>query len=68
MVESAWMTLVTTVRQRLLEVPSVFVGNEAVRVRKEIFKALEELTTAELPENFYRVETEKSDTHENDDE
>ena len=69
MVESAWRGIVATIRQRLLEVPSAVAGSDAKlseRIRKEISTALEDLSKAELPNDFSETETEKMDTDEND--
>jgi hypothetical protein len=68
MVESAWCGIVTTIRQRLLEVPSTVAGSDAKlseRIRKEISTTLEDLSKAELPKDFSETETEKMD-NEND--
>lgn len=70
-VESAWRAIVTTIRQRLLDVPSVVAGSDAAlteRIRKEISSALEDLNKVELPKDFFETETDKMDTDENDDE
>ena len=61
--------IVATIRQRLLEVPSAVAGSDAKlseRIRKEISTALEDLSKAELPNDFSETETEKMDTDEND--
>ena len=70
-VEMAWRAIVTTIRQRLLDLPSTVAGSDAglsERIRKEISNALEDLSKAELPKDFSETETEKMETDENDDE
>ncbi len=70
-VDTAWRAIVTTIRQRLLDVPSLVAGSDAglsERIRKQIAEALEDLSKVELPKDFSETETETMNHNENYDE
>jgi hypothetical protein len=63
LVERAWTSLIRTVRQRLLDVPSAVAGGDAAlceRIRKAIAIACEQLSKTEA-EKIYGTEITKSD-------
>ena len=62
-VEDAWSAVITTIRQRLLDVPMTCAGNDAKlreSIRKAIATACEDLAQTE-PQKIYEHKTEKSD-------
>jgi hypothetical protein len=64
LIEGAWRATITTFRQRLLEIPGAVAGADtklAERIRKPISEALEDLSKAELPDDFSETKTEKID-------